>query len=78
MSFEYIKKIDRKEILTIPAYENAVVILTELVNNKNTYNSATELITAYQDKIIQLEKENLKDYFEKENNTDDDNIDFIN
>ena len=77
ISFEYIKKKDRTQILTIPAFENCLEILTSYANAGKNF-TIEELIRAYKDDILHLEKINIKKEMKELDETIDKNIDFIN
>ena len=80
ISFEYIKKLNKCEILIIPAYENCLKILIEYINSKKIFKSDIDLIETFMNSIIQLEKLNTKKPTEKEINQKEDqqDINFIN
>ena len=77
ISFEYIKKKDRSQILTIPAFENCLEILTAYANAGKNF-TIEQLIVTYKDNILHLEKINIKKELKEIDAKIDKNIDFIN
>ena len=66
LSFEYIKKLDKTEVLIIPAYDVCLQVLSEFVNAKRSFSTVEEMVEQFEDRICQLEKINVGRYLSED------------